>query len=118
MMSTQSNREVKMNRRVFLNVATRLRLAKSGATAKNSQPRQSHSVVNVTALDVAKYAGLTATERHVLRSTLEIMLQRERRRCKARAGSYDPGRHIALYVAVKALAGAQTKSPGAKHRGS
>ncbi len=107
-----------MNRRVFLNVAAGLRVAKSGATAKISQPTRGHSVVNVTALAVEKYSGLTAEERRVLRSTLEIMLQRERRRCKARAGSYDPGRHIALYVAVKALAQVQTKSPGAKHRDS
>ncbi len=48
-------------------------------------------------------AQLMPTESKQLLFELTRMLERERRKCKARAGLYDAGRHIHLYLAVKSL---------------
>jgi hypothetical protein len=59
--------------------------------------------------DLAK--GLSDAERKQLLQALAAALERERRACKGRKFNYDPGRHISLYIATKALRPESKKPP-------
>ena len=54
---------------------------------------------------------LSEGERLQLLQSLTASLEKERRRCKGRKFNYDPGRHIGLFTAIKALTLATKKLP-------
>ena len=54
--------------------------------------------------------NLNESERQAMLQSLKASLEKERRRSFGRKINYDPGRHIGLYLAIKALS-QKTKPP-------
>jgi hypothetical protein len=103
MIAGPANREHPMNRTTFLRTASSIRngrIRTEGTAARTMTVQAIAGFAHEFEICAAK---LAPTERTILLSSLLPMLERERRKCKARAGRYDAGRHISLYMAVKSL---------------
>jgi hypothetical protein len=59
---------------------------------------------------ISDIGKLKTAERALLTAQIRRCLSLERRRCNARAHTYDVNRHIRLYVTLKALETLQTKN--------
>lgn len=111
MIAVQAIRETRMNKVKFLKTASVLRTDKAKTAGHEPATVYLPRMAGLPASFEAGAARLSADEREQFISSLKQMLDRERRRCRARAGSYDAGRHIGLYMAIKMLNA--NKSPGA-----
>lgn len=65
-----------------------------------------------TASFESSIARLESGERRLLLASVARLLERERRKCRARADQYDAGRHISLYLAVKSITQIEKRNPG------
>ncbi len=111
MIGAQAIREKTMNRLNILKTASAIRDGRAKGAAYGFQMQILPRIAGFEASFETNAKMLAPSERSQLLSTLTQMLERERRKCRARAGRYDAGRHIGLYMAVKYLA--SNKSPGA-----
>ncbi len=100
-----------MNKVKLLKTASAMRDAKAKAAGSDPASGFLPKIAGLTASFETGLAKLRPEERKHLLSSLVQMLERERRKCRARAGRYDAGRHISLYMAVKILT--TNKNPGA-----
>lgn len=100
-----------MNKCQFLETADAIRKERYGRLAPTNRRTGFNMLQSATSMFDAKVKSLNAAERSGLLTTLVVSLERERRRCKGRKPDYDPGRHICLYAAVKALQAETTKPP-------
>lgn len=111
MIAAQAIRETRMNKVKFLKTASVLRTDMANTAGLGSATGYLPKMAGLSATFETGAARLSADEREQFISSLKQMLERERRRCRARAGRYDAGRHIGLYMAIKMLNA--NKSPGA-----
>lgn len=100
-----------MDRTRYIKIAAATRNSRARALSAHASTQVLHSIAGICGKTEERLSKLTAEERGLLLTTLTAMLKRERRRCRARAGRYDAGRHIGLYMAVKFLT--ENKKPGA-----
>ncbi len=92
-----------MNRTQYLKTASAILNGRSTRPDGSGRPTVVQEIAGQTATFERGIAKLELHERAQMLEYLAPMLERERRRCKARAGRYDAGRHISLYLAVKSL---------------
>ena len=100
-----------MDKTRYLKIAAANRASRASASIQRANIHDMGCIAGLCGKTEARLAVLTVEERGLLLMTLTRMLERERRRCRARAGRYDAGRHIGLYMAVKFLT--ENKKPGA-----
>ena len=92
-----------MNRTLYLKTASTILNGRAFQTGAPARPKILQEIAGQTASFESGVAKLGDSERRQLLASLTPMLERERRRCKSRAGCYDAGRHISLYLAVKTI---------------
>jgi hypothetical protein len=100
-----------MNRTIFLKTASSIRNDRIRTQGTAARAMTVQSLAGFAAGFESNIAKLSASERSLMLSSLLPMLERERRKCKARAARYDAGRHISLYLAVKSLTHMANKNP-------
>lgn len=92
-----------MDKSRYLSVTHSIR---KGRQSRSNQARPGHFIETERAV-AARFSELAATlregEKLALLQSLKASLEKERRRSFGRKENYDPGRHIGLYLAVKAL---------------
>ncbi len=101
-----------MNRTQYLKTASAILNGRSARADCTGRPIVVQEIAGQTATFERGIAELKPSERAQMLASLAPMLERERRRCKARAGRYDAGRHISLYLAVKSLKSINKQNPG------
>ena len=111
MIAAQAIRETRMNKVKLLKTASAMRHGRTKAAESCAASGFLPKMAGLAASFETGLAKLRPEERSHLLLSLKQLLERERRRCRARAGRYDAGRHISLYMAVKTLMA--DKSPGA-----
>jgi hypothetical protein len=92
-----------MNRTLYLQCASSIRIGRIRTEVAAAPAKSAQEIAGFAAGFEVNVSRLSVSERSHLLSSLLPMLERERRKCKARAGRYDAGRHISLYFAVKSL---------------
>ena len=103
MIGGSSIRKITMNRTLYLKTASTILNGKALRSNGPARPIFAQEIAGHAQSFQNGIANLGPSERGQLLTNLTLMLERERRRCKARAGRYDAGRHIGLYLAVKSL---------------
>lgn len=117
MIDAEAIREITMNRTILLKTASAIlngRILRQQGTAR---PMIVQEMAGQTASFESSVAKLKPIERRQLLASVSRLLERERRRCKARAGLYDAGRHISLYLAVKSIMQIEKRNPGERSPG-
>jgi hypothetical protein len=92
-----------MDKNRYLSVANSIRRDRLHVSNQAQRFRfmETESAVSARFCDLA--AKLVESEKQALLNSLKSSLEKERRRKLGRKASYDPGRHIGLYLAVKSL---------------
>jgi hypothetical protein len=92
-----------MDKSQFLKVSYSIRRDKLRRSSQKSDQHVFRAERSVS----ARFSELTECmndgERQAILQSLKASLEKERRRSLGRKINYDPGRHIGLYLAVKAL---------------
>lgn len=92
-----------MDKSQYLKVSYGIRRDKLRQSTQNSTGHMIGAERAVFARYSELSESLNEAERQAMLHSLQASLEKERRRSFGRKISYDPGRHIGLYLAVKAL---------------
>lgn len=103
MIALPGNKGKFMNRTAYLKTAVAICNERNRTKGKLQAEQKFSKTADLAASIKENLAKLMPVESEQLLFDLTRMLERERRKCKARAGLYDAGRHIHLYLAVKNL---------------
>jgi hypothetical protein len=100
-----------MNKSRFLGIADGIRKERLRRSTQNNAfgATEAQHGVGSRFWELAK--DLNQGERVQLLQSLKTSLEKERRRCLGRKQTYDPGRHISLYFAIKTLTSDNKKPP-------